>query len=167
MSVTDGLTGLYNIRYFKMLLETEIMFAKMDPHKKFSIIMGDIDHFKHFNDRYGHQVGDLVLKEVGAVLKASVRSLDMVARYGGEEMIILLRGALLKDGLAVAEKIRKNVEGLVIKDERGTYKVTISLGVASFAREDNVDLIIKKADDSLYRSKETGRNRVSSMEQAP
>ena len=80
MSIVDGLTGLFNIRYFKMLLETEFMLAEPDPNKKFSIVMMDIDHFKHFNDTYGHQVGDLVLKEVANVLKASVRSLDIVAR---------------------------------------------------------------------------------------
>ena len=164
MSVTDGLTGLYNIRYFRMLLESEVMFAKVDPQKKFSIIMGDIDHFKHFNDEYGHQVGDLVLKEVASVLKSSVRSLDIVARYGGEELIILLRGTSLKDGLTIAEKIRKNIENSAARQGDTMYKITISLGVASFTREDTVDSIIKRSDDGLYRSKEGGRNRVSSIE---
>ena len=164
MSVTDGLTGLYNIRYFRMILESEVMFARMDTQKIFSIIMGDIDHFKHFNDAYGHQVGDLVLKEVASVLKSSVRSLDIVARYGGEEMIILLRGTHLKDGLAIAEKIRKSVENSAVREGDTMYKVTISLGVASFMHEDTVDSIIKRSDDGLYRSKETGRNRVSTIE---
>lgn len=164
MSVTDGLTGLFNIRYFKLLLETEIMMAKSDPTKVFTIIMSDVDHFKKFNDTYGHQVGDLVLKEVANALKNSVRSSDIVARYGGEEMIILLRGTPLKNGLIVAEKVRKNIEDSIVKDRNNTYKVTASLGVATYKPNDNVDLIIKRADDGLYQAKESGRNRVLSVE---
>lgn len=164
MSVTDGLTGLFNIRYFKMLLETEIQMTKTDPTKKFAIIMSDIDHFKNFNDTYGHQVGDLVIKEVANALKNTVRVSDIVSRYGGEEIIILLRGSSLRDGLNIAEKIRKNVESAVVKDQDNTYKVTISLGVSSFKPEDNVDTVIKRADDGLYQAKESGRNRTSSCE---
>jgi diguanylate cyclase (GGDEF)-like protein len=164
MSIVDGLTGLFNIRYFKMLLETEFMLAEPDPNKKFSIVMMDIDHFKHFNDTYGHQVGDLVLKEVANVLKASVRSPDIVARYGGEEMIILLRGTPLKNALIVGEKIRKNVENFQIKDQHNSYKVTISLGVSTFKPEDNVETIIKQADKGLYKAKSAGRNRVETEE---
>lgn len=164
MAVTDGLTGLYNIRYFKMLLETELRLARPDPTKKFVIVMSDVDHFKHFNDTYGHQVGDIVLKEVANALKNNVRSSDIVARYGGEEMIVLLRGSSLKDGLAVAEKLRKGIEGSVVKDEKNTYKVTASLGAAAYKSRDSVDSIIKRADDGLYKAKETGRNRVGYME---
>ncbi|MEW6101903.1 MAG: diguanylate cyclase [Candidatus Omnitrophota bacterium] len=164
MSVVDGLTGLYNIRYFKMLLETELMMAKLDPSKNFCIIMSDVDHFKHFNDTYGHQVGDLVLKEVAAALKASLRSSDIVARYGGEEMIVLLRGSPFKDGLMVAEKLRKNIENASIKDQNNSYKVTVSLGVSIFHPGDDVDMIIKRADEGLYKAKEAGRNRVFSVE---
>lgn len=160
MSIIDGLTGLYNVRYFKMLTETEIMLAKTDPDMKFSIIMSDIDHFKHFNDTYGHQTGDLVLKEVAMVLKNSVRSSDIVARYGGEEMIVLLRGSSLKDALEIAEKIRKNTENYPIKDQYNTYKVTVSLGVSDFRPQDNVETIIKRADKALYKAKSLGRNRV-------
>jgi len=164
MSITDGLTGLYNIRYFKMLLETETLMAKHDLTKKFAIIMSDVDHFKRFNDTYGHQVGDLVLKEVANILRASVRSSDIVARYGGEEMIVLLRGSSLKDGLSVAEKIRKSVEDHRIKNEAQTYNVTISTGVAIFRTGDTVEIIIKKADEALYQAKESGRNRVVTLE---
>lgn len=164
MSITDGLTGLYNIRYFKMLLETETLMAKHDLTKKFAIIMSDIDHFKHFNDTYGHQVGDLVLKETANILRASVRSSDIVARYGGEEMIMLLRGSPLKDGLSVAEKIRKTVEDHRIKNEAQTYNVTISMGVAIFKAGDTAEMIIKKADEALYQAKESGRNRVATLE---
>jgi diguanylate cyclase (GGDEF)-like protein len=164
MSVTDGLTGLFNIRYFKLLLETEIIMAKSDPTKIFTIIMSDVDHFKKFNDTYGHQVGDLVLKEVANALKNSVRASDIVARYGGEEMIILLRGTPLKNGLVVAEKIRKNIEESLVRDRNNTYKVTASLGVSTCKPIDTVDSIIKRADEGLYQAKESGRNRVCSTE---
>src|SRR3989338_9183339 len=130
------------------------MLAKPDPSKKFAIVMSDVDHFKHFNDTYGHQVGDLVLKSVASVLKNSVRALDVTARYGGEEMIVLLRGTPLDNALATAEKIRKNVETNQVKDEKNTYNVTISLGVASFKAGDDVDGMIKRADDALYKAKE-------------
>lgn len=165
LAITDGLTGLYNVRYFKMILETEITLAKSDHHKVFSIIMGDVDHFKHFNDTYGHQVGDLVLKEIASVLKSSVRASDIVARYGGEETIILLRGTDLKGALVIAEKIRKNIEEHIIKDHCGIYKVTSSFGVSVFRPEDSVDVIIKRADDGLYKAKEAGRNRISTIEE--
>ena len=165
MAITDGLTGLFNIRYFKMLIETETLMAASDPTKQFVIVMSDVDHFKHFNDTYGHQVGDLVLKEVANILKTSVRSSDIAARYGGEEMIILLRGSSLRDGLSVAEKIRKNVEEHSVKQENNAYKVTISLGVSIFKPNDNVDTIIKRADEGLYKAKESGRNRVCTMEE--
>lgn len=165
MAVTDGLTGLYNIRYFKILLDTEIRLAQIDPSKKIAIVMSDVDHFKSFNDTYGHQVGDLVLKEVANSLKNAVRSSDIVARYGGEEMIVLLRGAVMQDALNVAEKIRNAIESAVIKDQKNTYKVTISLGVSVLKSGDSVDTVIKRADDGLYKAKQTGRNRVSVMEE--
>ena len=164
MSILDGLTGLFNISYFKMNVDTEVMLARADRNKKFSIIMCDIDHFKNFNDTYGHQTGDLVLKSIALSLRNSVRSLDVVARYGGEEMIILLRGATLAEALLVGEKVRKNVETCVIKDEKNTYNVTISLGVANFKAGDNPEAVIKRADQALYMAKEAGRNRISHLE---
>ena len=164
MSVTDGLTGLHNIRYFKMLLKTEIMLTRAEPDRKFSIIMSDVDNFKNFNDTYGHLVGDLVLKEVANILINSVRSSDIVARYGGEEMVIFCRNCPLNYSLIIAEKIRKNVEGCVIKDRYKTYKVTISLGVSTFRNSDDVDMVINRADQGLYKAKESGRNCVCTVE---
>nr|HPL83120.1 diguanylate cyclase [Candidatus Omnitrophota bacterium] len=164
MSVTDGLTGLYNIRYFKILLETELNISQIDREKKFAIIMTDVDHFKDFNDTYGHQVGDLVLKEVAMVIKNSVRSSDIVARYGGEEMIVLLRGSSsIEDAGNLAEKIRKNIENTSVKEKNNIHKVTVSLGVSFVKPADTIDSIIKRADDGLYKSKTLGRNRVSIM----
>ncbi|MBL7071598.1 MAG: diguanylate cyclase [Candidatus Omnitrophica bacterium] len=164
LAVTDGLTQLFNIRYFKIIIRTECIMAKNEARKQFCIIMTDIDHFKHFNDTYGHQVGDLVLRKVSDVLKDGVRSSDVVARYGGEEMIILLRGANLKRGLSVAEELRKKVENQKITDTKNTYNVTISLGVAGFDLNDNEEKIIQRADEGLYRAKNSGRNRVETVE---
>jgi diguanylate cyclase (GGDEF)-like protein len=165
-SITDGLTNLYNIKYFTKVLKTEITLSrkKFTSSNNFSIIMIDIDHFKHFNDSYGHLVGDLVLKKVASVLKTSVRSTDVVARYGGEEMIILLKGIHLQSAQAVSEKIRKNIESSKIKHKDNIYKVTISLGVATFHFNDNVSTIIERADKGLYKAKESGRNRSCSVE---
>ncbi|MFH1198609.1 MAG: CHASE2 domain-containing protein [Candidatus Omnitrophota bacterium] len=164
MAVTDGLTGLYNIRYFKMLLEAELHLAKPDTQRQFAVVMSDVDHFKKFSDTYGHQVGDLVLKEVANALKRPMRASDLVARYGGEEMIVLLRGVSLADAMSLAEKLRKSIEDSVVKDQNATYKVTASLGVSIFKPGDTVDSLIKRADDGLYKSKEAGRNKVSSVE---
>jgi len=164
LAVTDGLTQLFNIRYFKIILRTECIMAKSEIRKQFCIVMTDIDHFKHFNDTYGHRVGDLVLRKVSDVLKDSVRSSDVVARYGGEEMIVLLRGADLEGGLSVAEDLRKKVENQKITDTKNTYKVTISLGVASFDPNDNEEKIIQRADEGLYKAKNSGRNRTETIE---
>lgn len=163
-ATTDALTGLYNIGYFKILLDAEVAIAKPNPDMKLSLIMSDVDHFKQFNDNYGHQVGDLVLKEVASVLKTSVRSSDVVARYGGEEMIILLRGGSLESAMNVAEKIRQNVESHKIWDIKGPYNVTLSLGVAYLNPLDSADTLIKRADEGLYKAKESGRNRVCTVE---
>lgn len=162
---TDGLTGLYNHRYFKMILKTECLMAESEINKGFCVIMTDIDHFKNFNDNYGHQVGDLVLAGVANTLKSSVRYSDIVARYGGEEMIILLRNASLDDGVILSEKIRKNVEALELPREGGKpYKVTISLGVCCYNVRDSVETVIERADQALYKAKESGRNQSIAME---
>ncbi|MFA5164917.1 MAG: diguanylate cyclase [Candidatus Omnitrophota bacterium] len=164
MSITDGLTDLFNIKFFKTLLESEIAIAQRDLTKKFSVLMIDIDHFKQVNDTYGHQIGDLVLKEIADVLRGSVRSSDVVARYGGEEIIVLLRGDSFKDAANVAEKIRKACENHAFSDLHDkTFNVTISVGYSGFKEGDSVDMIIRRADEALYNSKTGGRNRVSGL----
>ncbi|MDD5269865.1 MAG: diguanylate cyclase [Candidatus Omnitrophica bacterium] len=164
MSITDGLTDLFNIKFFRTLLESEIAVAQRDQTKKFSVLMIDIDHFKQVNDTYGHQIGDLVLKEIADVLKGSVRSSDVVARYGGEEIIVLLRGDSFEDAANVSEKIRKACENHAFSDLHDkTFNVTISVGYSGFREGDSVDMIIKRADEALYNSKTGGRNRVSGL----
>jgi len=164
MSIVDGLTELYNVSYFKLLLKDEITYAQADPTNRFSILLSDIDYFKRFNDTYGHQAGDLALKEVAKKLKENVRETDIVARYGGEEMVILLKRITLKDSFVVAEKIRTALDTHSFTDGQNTFRVTVSIGVASFQPGDNVDTIIKRADEALYKAKQTGRNKVCTVE---
>ena len=166
LAVTDGLTGLANIRYFMMILNAEYLLAKRETEQRgFCIIMMDIDNFKKFNDTYGHAVGDFVLKGVADVLKNAVRASDIVARYGGEEMVVLLRMTRLKNAMAVAEKIRRNVDEFDFRDDKNKYHVTISLGVSQLTSvNDSVESLMKRADNGLYKAKEGGRNRVESVE---
>ncbi|MBF0216449.1 MAG: CHASE2 domain-containing protein [Candidatus Omnitrophica bacterium] len=167
IAVTDGLTGLINIRHFKVLLSSEIKLVEAGVIKGFSLVLSDIDHFKKFNDTYGHQVGDLVLKEVAKTMRGTVRDTDIVARYGGEEMIMLLKGVGLKLGFEITEKVRSNIAGSKYTDGATVYNVTTSFGVATFRQGDTVDSIIKRADEGLYKAKEAGRNVVCSLEELP
>ena len=164
ISITDGLTGLCNIRYFKMLLETEIKMSRSGMSSGFVIVLTDIDHFKKFNDTYGHQVGDYILREVSNTLKMSVRATDIVARYGGEEMVLLLKNISFAYGMEVTEKMRTNIEENNFFDGKQNYSVTLTFGVASYMPDDTVDSIIKRADEGLYKGKESGRNRVATVQ---
>ncbi len=154
---TDGLTKLYNHRYFHERLNEEIArgsrFGTM-----FSLIMLDIDLFKTYNDTYGHLAGDEILENMGRFIQASLRSIDMAFRYGGEEFAVILPETRLDDAYKVAERIRKTIE-VRTRSERGP--ITVSLGIASWpidgmAKEE----VIARADAALYRAKETGRNRT-------
>ena len=166
MAVTDGLTGLYNIEYFKMLLAAEIYLAQPDPLRRFSLVMADIDYFKKFNDQYGHQTGDLVLKEVALALKSAIRVSDIIARYGGEEIIVLLRGAGFKEASIIASKMRKSVEDRVVREGNKSYRVTVSVGFSLYHQGDTAENLIRRADQAMYKAKEIGRNRVCSLEHA-
>ncbi len=160
LSITDGLTKLYNSRYFKEMFEMEFERAKRFK-KNLSMVILDIDHFKSINDTYGHLQGDSVLKEVGYILKQSVRKVDFVARYGGEEFAVLAIDTDIDNTCILAEKIRKQIEFHRFKAEKNPLKVTVSLGVASTSEDvSNYLDLIKRADDSLYKAKEGGRNRV-------
>jgi len=164
MSITDELTRLYNIRYFKAVLRNECRVHENQMRNRFCIIMIDVDDFKSVNDVFGHKVGDMVLQEVADIIKSSSRSSDVVARYGGEEIVILLRGASLSTGMAFAEKVRKSIEDRVISGGDKTYSLTISLGVANFQERDTEDSVVKRADEGLYKAKNSGKNRVATVE---
>ena len=162
-AITDGLTGLANRKAFDEQIGRICREASRDG-LIFSLIMIDIDHFKPFNDTYGHQVGDQVLRLVSMTLVNEVKGQDMAARYGGEEFAIILPGTNVNAARAVAENLRKAVEKKeVINRTTGDHlgQITISLGVAQFYGNETVDDLIKRADMALYSAKNKGRNLVS------
>ena len=160
-SITDGLTGLYIRRYFEDLLDQEIRRSERSS-KPVSLLMFDIDHFKRFNDTYGHQVGDWVIQEVATVAHDSIRDVDMAARYGGEEFAIIMPETHLDDAWLVGERIRKAVEESFVYHEGHKLKITISLGCAEFPSQANhKQVLIQHADTALYASKHQGRNQTT------
>lgn len=156
LAITDTLTGLYNRLKLDELFALHLSVSKRHG-SPFSVIMLDIDKFKSVNDIYGHQVGDMVLKEVAALLKSSLRFEDALGRWGGEEFLILLPSTMLNQALVLAELLRGHMQKKLFA-EVGTK--TISLGVASFHQGDDAKSIIRRADEALYRAKANGRNRV-------
>lgn len=159
LAITDGLTKLFIHRYFQARLEEEMVRAKR-YHTACSLLLFDIDHFKRFNDTYGHQQGDIVLIELAKLIKLAVRdTVDIPARYGGEEFAIILPETDAKGALLVAERLRKTVEAHDFPGQEQALKVTISLGVATFPDHASVkNVLIKKADMALYECKNRGRN---------
>ncbi len=157
ISIKDELTGLYNRRYFNQVLPREIERAKRYDNP-LSFIMYDIDHFKKVNDNFGHQAGDMVLKTISDIVLKNIRNVDFVFRIGGEEFVILLIETDKKDAYIVAEKIRRIVEQY---DFGNVGSVTISLGVTGLRKSDTLSRIMKRIDDALYHSKNSGRNRTT------
>jgi len=156
------MTGLKIHHFFQnsLMEERERALANKTP---LSLIMMDIDHFKNFNDSYGHLCGDQVLINVARLTMDNIRQLDLAARYGGEEFIILLPNTEITEARAVAERIRKSIEGARVECGQNALGVTVSLGVAQFDPErdmSNLNLI-ERADKAMYLSKEGGRNRIS------
>ncbi|WIV10497.1 diguanylate cyclase [Proteiniborus sp. MB09-C3] len=157
VSSIDKLTGVFTRKYFDSTFKDYISMARRDG-KKFSVIMIDIDKFKNVNDTFGHRKGDVVLGKIGNIILENVRKSDIVGRYGGEEFIVILPNTTIKEGEAVAEKIRKTVEKSNLINE--SYPITISLGISSFPEHGQTeDELIEKADQASYVAKETGRNR--------
>lgn len=163
-SERDFLTGAYNRKAFDKRMQDAITEAK-EKHSELVLIMLDVDHFKKFNDNYGHLIGDEVLKIVAKTLTDSVKGMDTVARYGGEEFAVILPKTPVGGGMIVADAIRKAIASreLKRKDTGANYgQVTISAGVAAYRHEvDTPASFIKRADEALYRSKNAGRNRVT------
>jgi len=160
LAITDGLTGLYVQRYYKERLRDEVYRAQ-EHQLPLCLLMIDVDNFKSYNDRYGHLVGDRVLKVVSQVLKESVRTVDLVARYGGEEFSVLLLKTPLIGAQTVAERIRQKVEEQEIIASQEATHITVSIGVAELApayRE--VEKFIDAADQALYKAKGDGKNCV-------
>ncbi len=163
MSITDGLTGLHNRRYFQQNLEAESHRARREK-QMLAVIMLDIDHFKQFNDSYGHRVGDACLREVSHTLESQLkRTTDCLARYGGEEFIILLPHADAAGAEQVGQRMRQSVEALHFLVEGQQVPITVSVGVSiGFpAAETDAERLVQIADEALYQSKRDGRNRLT------
>ena len=160
-ALIDGLTGLHNRRWLNDKLPRLI-----DRHHRntdpLSVIMLDIDHFKRFNDDYGHDAGDHVLGSVSRTLMSKLRPTDLAARYGGEEFVIILANTDLEGARTAAERLRGavGVKKMAIRDGRTLPPITISLGISLLQDQENMDSLLKRADNALYRAKGNGRNRV-------
>lgn len=165
-ALSDGLTGLANRRGFDIAMSACLAGLHSDEAGP-SILIADIDHFKQVNDRYGHLLGDKVIRAVAQILMDSVKGRDTAARYGGEEFIILLPGTPLEGAQALAEQIRRTIENCRIRrldNQQYIESITLSFGVARHLPGETVDELLTRADRALYRSKETGRNRVTVAE---
>lgn len=129
-------------------------------HKSLSILLIDIDHFKKINDKYGHNVGDLVLQEISALLSANTRSSDQPCRWGGEEFVILLDDCDINAAQQRAEALRQNIEITHLPYREGAIQVTVSCGVAEYRAGETLSMLINRADIALYQAKQQGRNQV-------
>ncbi len=162
-ATTDGLTGIANRRAFQFKLKRILLQARTEPSSATSVLLFDIDHFKRFNDSYGHSTGDLVLRLVARLLTDNIKGRDTVARYGGEEFAIVLSGADLKAASIVARQICEALSSkrLIIKgSQQAVGYVTASVGIAQHRLGETMATLIERADAALYRAKDLGRNRV-------
>ncbi len=165
LSVRDELTNLYNRRYFQQVLDKE--FKRAERYQRpMSVLMVDVDHFKQFNDTYGHIKGDITLKAIANVLFNSIREVDVIARYGGEEFVILLPNTELDNAATVAEKLRMKVQDELKMDivpivGKKQVPITISVGVAGYPIVQSLGELIHAADMALYQAKRQGRNRIA------
>jgi diguanylate cyclase len=161
-SLTDPLTGLGNRKYFDRSIEMALQNALANG-EPLSLLMFDIDHFKSFNDSYGHLTGDQVLRLVGMSLKQTIKGQDITARYGGEEFVVVLPNTAMRQALTVADHIRRAIMSKELrKKSTGEIlgRVTISVGVSMLKPDDDTDSLIERADACLYAAKRNGRNRV-------
>lgn len=161
IAMHDPLTGLPNRRYLESFLN-----YKLDEYsrfnKPFAVVFADIDNFSEFNNSYGHDVGDAVLKSIASSLRNNTRKNDLIGRWGGEEFLGVLTVNTEYDGTILAEKIRQLVAGTEVMHEGELLNVSISIGVTTVTKEDDADKIVKRADALMYQSKQNGKNRVTS-----
>jgi diguanylate cyclase (GGDEF)-like protein len=164
LGLTDGLTGIYNRRFFDQMLPREVNRS----HRlgtQVSLLMLDIDHFKRFNDRLGHPAGDEALRTVVRTLGQRLRDMDFVARYGGEEFAVVLPGADRDSALATAERLRSAVESATFGLPANSERLTVSIGVAVYPEDaDDASSLLAAADHALYAGKQAGRNTVRAAE---
>lgn len=160
LSILDGLTGLYLRRHFNDILETEIERAQRTK-QPLSFLIADIDYFKNINDNYGHLVGDILLREVAGIIKNEARSIDLIGRYGGDEIAMALPRADLNVATQVAERMRSAVKAYTLNAGDDEIKVSLSIGISSYPLNcGTIEEMIERADKALYKAKEEGRDRV-------
>lgn len=161
LSITDGLTEIFNYRYLGEVLEKECERTKRIKGN-ISCLIIDIDFFKNVNDNFGHQAGDYILQQLSKIFFENLRRIDTVGRYGGDEFILILHETTVEGAKIVSEKLRRLIENKVFVFEGNSIKVTVSIGIASFPgrKKLNKEMIMKSADDALYRAKNNGRNRI-------
>ncbi|MBX3251760.1 MAG: diguanylate cyclase [Myxococcales bacterium] len=162
LAVTDALTGLYNFRYLSTRLREEL--KRAERHREpLACVMLDIDRFKEINDDHGHDVGDAVLREVAARVRGAVREIDVVARYGGDELLLILPSTPFSGAVTVAERIWNDVRATPIQRAAGsTVPVTVSIGVGLYPSRDvsDAEALLRAADQALYQAKRDGRDRI-------
>ncbi|HEX3652445.1 MAG TPA: PleD family two-component system response regulator [Rhizomicrobium sp.] len=163
MAITDQLTGMYNRRYMSRHLAAEIGNAEK-ARRPLAFLILDIDHFKSVNDRFGHDIGDEVLREFASRISANIRGIDLACRFGGEEFVVMMPDTDVEFASAVAERLRRSVEATPFRVSREPHmlNVTISVGIAGSDPEgDTAEALLYRADQALYRAKREGRNRVA------
>ncbi len=163
LAIRDGLTGLYVHRYFHERLQRELELARI-AGSRLAVFMCDLDHFKGYNDRYGHTAGDILLKRIAAILVKNTKDDSLVARYGGEEFAVILPGLARDEAINIAQKIRKKVESEIFLIRRARTRITISIGVVTFPEDDlTPGGLVKGADEAMYKAKRKGRNLVCTV----
>jgi diguanylate cyclase (GGDEF)-like protein len=161
LATTDGLTGCFNKRYFNDELKQRLQAAQRFG-RKLSLIIVDLDHFKTVNDTYGHHTGDVVIQELGQVLRRLKRETDVVARFGGEEFCLLCEETTAEGALQLAERVRQELEHTAFETELGSLRVTASLGIATYPEHGkDKQALFAAADRALYAAKHNGRNQVA------
>jgi diguanylate cyclase (GGDEF)-like protein len=166
LAALDPLTGIFNRRHFLAIAENELERTRRSG-QTFTLLLIDADHFKSINDSFGHMAGDEVLRRFAVLLTAQLRRNDVIARYGGEELVILLLDTNLQDGVQLAERIRAVIANSPIHYGEEVIQATISIGAAEGDGSESIDELLRKADDALYAAKDAGRNRVQSVGSRP
>jgi diguanylate cyclase (GGDEF)-like protein len=161
LAETDDLTGIWNRRYFRRQLPQEIERARTFG-VPLSLLIFDIDDFKQINDGFGHVVGDVVLSELCGCVRETLRPTDIIARYGGDEFVVILPHTDLAGACAVADRVLGRVRGLTVPtDDEGAIQCSVSVGIAEFQRDDAASDFVRRADERLYASKRSGKNRYT------
>jgi diguanylate cyclase (GGDEF)-like protein len=163
LAITDGLTKLHNSRSFYSQIEVEVDRFNRYKHP-LSLLLLDIDHFKHYNDTYGHLEGDKVLVRISQIIRSCLRKLDTAYRYGGEEFTVILPETTCEEASNVAERIRIAVKAEKFDpDSKNDIVITISIGVTQYSPEEELSAFIQRADKAMYSSKQNGRNKVTAL----